>query len=78
LESNKNVKNLVIEDYLPSTFRVINSKFKTESIGVTQATTKKSWNWNHIEFRPEVVMANASYVWQNQAVFEYYFKPEFL
>ncbi|MDD3144972.1 MAG: MG2 domain-containing protein [Candidatus Gracilibacteria bacterium] len=68
-------RNLTIEDYLPGSFRVINSKFKTESSSVTGASN--NWNWDYSEFRSDVVMANASYVWGNSAVFEYYFRPEF-
>lgn len=66
---------LTIEDYLPWTFRVINSNFRTESSAITEAS--KNWNWSYKEFRPWVVMANAQYVWWKDIVFEYYFRPEF-
>jgi uncharacterized protein YfaS (alpha-2-macroglobulin family) len=52
---------------------VINSGFKTES----SATDVKSWRWSYVEYRPDVVMANSSYVLREVAEFEYYFKPEF-
>jgi uncharacterized protein YfaS (alpha-2-macroglobulin family) len=75
LDSDKDRRNLIIEDYLPWSFRVINNKFKTESAVVTWAS--KSWRWDHIENRPDVVMANASYIYWNKATYEYYFRPEF-
>ena len=70
--------NMTIEDYLPASFKVINSKFKTEDISIKQNTSSSnSWKWKHTEFRSNVVMANVSYISQNQAVFEYFFRPEF-
>lgn len=75
LNDSKNRTNLVVEDYLPAWFRVINPKFKTESVNITQ--NKNSWNWDHIEYKPDVVMANSSYIWWNEIEFEYYFRPEF-
>ena len=68
--------NLTVEDYLPASFKVINSKFKTEQISVKQNTTK-SWRWDHIEFRPSVVMLNSSNIRWKKAVYEYFFRPEF-
>ena len=75
-EDSKDRRNLTIEDYLPSSFRVINSKFKTEQIA-TKEWSRWSWNWNHKEYRPDVVMANAKYVWSWGSSFEYFFRPEF-
>ncbi|MDD2907509.1 MAG: alpha-2-macroglobulin family protein [Candidatus Gracilibacteria bacterium] len=68
-------RNLTIEDYLPGSFRVINSKFKTESSSVTSVSN--NWSWDYSEIKSDVIMANASYVWGKTAVFEYYFRPEF-
>ena len=68
-------RNFVIEDYLPGTFRILNSKFKTESALLKQNT--RNWSWNHIEYRPNVVMANASYIWWNDRTFSYFVRPEF-
>ncbi len=68
-------RNVTIEDYLPWSFRVINSKFKTESSSVTW--NSNNWSWDYKEFNSDVVMWNASYFWWKEAVFEYYFKPEF-
>jgi len=75
-DDNRNRRNLTIEDYLPWTFRVINSKFKTEQISVNQGTTR-SWRWNHVEYNPDVVMANASYIWKWGSNFEYFVRAEF-
>lgn len=66
---------LTIEDYLPWAFRVINSRFRTESSLVRQAS--EDWQWSYKEFNPWVVMANAEYVWGKEMVLEYYFRPEF-
>jgi len=72
---DKSRRNLTVEDYIPWSFRVINSKFKTESASITGAT--KNWTWDYIENRPDVVMANASYIWWKNAEYEYFFRPEF-
>ncbi|MDD3794035.1 MAG: alpha-2-macroglobulin family protein [Candidatus Gracilibacteria bacterium] len=72
---NKSRRNLTIEDYLPGSFRVINSKFKTESASVTGST--RNWSWDYVENKPDVVMANASYIWGKNAEYEYFFRPEF-
>jgi len=74
-DEKKNRKNLTIEDYLPWSFRILNSKFKTESSSIKN--WEKNWSWNYKEFNPDVVMANASNVWWKEMVFEYYFIPEF-
>ncbi|MDP2090984.1 MAG: alpha-2-macroglobulin family protein [Candidatus Gracilibacteria bacterium] len=74
-KDTKNRTNLVIEDYLAGSFRVINSKFNTEQISIRQNQT--DWTWNHTEFKPNVVMANATYVWSGNSSFEYFFRPEF-
>ncbi len=75
LKNMNNKRNLIIEDYLAWSFRIINSKFNTEQIGIRQNQT--DWSWNHTEFRPDVVMANATYIWDWTQNFEYYFVPEF-
>ena len=76
-EDNNNKNDFVLEDYLPWSFRVINSKFKTESVIVTQNTKNKNWSWDHIEYRPNVVMAHNEYVWWNKKEFSYYVRAEF-
>ncbi len=75
-QDEKTRRNVVIEDYLPSAFKVINSEFKTESIDVKQDTTKDNYN-GHIEFKPEVVFYNRDVVWWKNMSLEYYFRPEF-
>jgi uncharacterized protein YfaS (alpha-2-macroglobulin family) len=68
-------RNLTIEDYLPGSFRVINSNFRTESSSVDNVDMAR--RWDYIEYKPDVVMANTSYVWGKETIFEYYFRPEF-
>lgn len=68
-------RNVTVEDYLPWSFRVINSKFRTESSSITWASN--NWNWDYKEFNSDVIMWHASYFWWREAIFEYYFKPEF-
>jgi uncharacterized protein YfaS (alpha-2-macroglobulin family) len=55
---------------------VINSRFKTESSALDN---DMAYTFNYVEYRPDVVMANASYVWSGseEVAFEYYFKAEF-
>ncbi|PID86289.1 hypothetical protein CSB08_01355 [Candidatus Gracilibacteria bacterium] len=76
LNENKERRNLVIEDFLPSTFRVINDRFKTESSIIKQNTTS-GYRWTHKELLPDRIFATASYIWDNKAVFEYFVIPEF-
>jgi uncharacterized protein YfaS (alpha-2-macroglobulin family) len=68
-------RNLTLEDYLPGTFRVINSGFRTESASITWAST--DWRWTYLEYRPDVVMGNSAYAWSKENTLEYYFRPEF-
>ncbi|MCP4523211.1 MAG: hypothetical protein GY828_03250, partial [Candidatus Gracilibacteria bacterium] len=77
LQETKLSKDLVIEDYLPSGFEVVQSKFKTESIAVGEASKQTEWNWNYIENKPNVIFAHAKYVRQDTAVYEYYMRPKF-
>jgi uncharacterized protein YfaS (alpha-2-macroglobulin family) len=57
---------------------VINSRFKTESSAIREAGDM-AYNFNYVEYRPDRVMANASYVWSGnkEIAFEYYFRAEF-
>lgn len=73
---DKNSRDVVIEDFLAAGFRPINSRFNTESSSVRQATSD-SWQWSHIEFRPDRVLAHSSYIWWNTAVFEYFVRADF-
>lgn len=75
--TNTKSKNFVIEDYLPGAFRIINSKFKTESALVTQNSKSNNWYWNYIEYNPNVVMAHDKYVWWNKKELSYYVRAEF-
>lgn len=68
-------KNLILEDYLPATFRVLRSNFRTDSIATNQATT--GWDFNHIEVQPGLVMAHSEYLWGDEATYEYFVVPEF-
>ncbi len=75
-DENKQRRNVALEDYIPSTFKPINSKFKTESSAV-KAWNQKSWSWNHVEYLKDRVFANASNAWWNDLYFEYMVTPEF-
>ena len=75
-DEDRQRRNVALEDYIPSTFKVINSKFKTES-SATKAWNKKSWSWNHVEYLKDRVFANASNAWWNDLYFEYMVTPEF-
>lgn len=68
--------NLTFEDYLPATFRVLNSKFRTNSIATNQATSE-GWYFDHVELLPNVIMAHAQYVWQDTIEYTYFVTPEF-
>ncbi len=74
-DDDKKRNNINIEDYLPGSFRVINSKFRTESSSIRDSSN--SWRWSHVEARPNVMMASvSSWHWKSR-VFEYYFRAEF-
>jgi uncharacterized protein YfaS (alpha-2-macroglobulin family) len=72
--SEKHNRNLTIEDYLPATMRVLQSQFRTDSIATGQSTMW--WYFDRIEVRPDVVMAHASSIWENEALYEYFVIPE--
>jgi hypothetical protein len=55
-------RNMTLEDYLPATFRVMNSKFRTNSIATNQNTTQ-GWYYNHVEVLPNLIMAYAENMW---------------
>jgi len=76
LYDSNNKQNFVIEDYLPSWFTILNSKFKTNSISTNQNTTK-SWRWNYSENNPWVVMAHAKNIWWGTAIYEYFIRADF-
>jgi uncharacterized protein YfaS (alpha-2-macroglobulin family) len=61
---------------LPATFRVLNSKFRTNSIATNQATSE-GWYFDHVELLPNVIMAHAQYVWQDTIEYTYFVTPEF-
>ena len=69
--------NVALEDHIPSTFRIINSKFKTESSSIKK-WNRTSWVWDHIEYMEDRVFANASKAYRNDALYlEYMVTPEF-
>lgn len=76
-DDNDLKNDFVIEDYLPWSFRIINSKFKTESALVTQNTKNKNWSWNYIEYRPNAVMAHERSVWWNKKELSYFVRADF-
>jgi uncharacterized protein YfaS (alpha-2-macroglobulin family) len=67
---------MTLEDYLPATFRVMNSKFRTNSIATNQNTTQ-GWYYNHVEVLPNLIMAYAENIWGNTAEYSYFVIPEF-
>ena len=69
--------NMTLEDYLPGTFRVLNSQFRTNSIATNQNTTENYWYFNHVEVQPNVVMAYAENIWWNKIEYSYFVTPEF-
>jgi uncharacterized protein YfaS (alpha-2-macroglobulin family) len=75
-DTDKQRRNLALEDYIPSTFKIINSKFKTESI-ISWESKINNYNWNHIEYLKDRVFANSSNVWWKNIKFEYTVRPEF-
>lgn len=76
-ENDNARRNLTIEDYLPSSFSVLNSKFNTNSISTNQNSTNNSRRWNHIEINPDVVFVTSDYVYWDTIKFNYFFIPEF-
>ena len=75
-DDDKRRTNLTIEDYLPASFRILNSKFKTTSTSISQNTTT-NWTWRRVENNPWVVMANAEHFWWKTAVYEYFVSADF-
>jgi hypothetical protein len=61
---------------MPSSFRVINSKFKTESVWIRQDSTKDNRS-SHIELNPEVVFYTRDYLRWDTTELDYFFRPEF-
>ena len=68
--------NLTLEDHLPAGFTILNSRFQTNSIATSQATSD-TWAWNYVNLRPETVMANARYSWGNEAEYKYFIRADF-
>ena len=75
-DEDKNRRNVALEDYIPSTFKIINSKFKTEAI-ISWKSNINKWVWNHIEYLKDRVFANAKQTWWDELNFEYTVRPEF-
>ena len=76
IKTNKeDLRNIVLEDYLASSFVVFNNKFKTTSVSMKQNT--RNWYFDYVELNKNVIFANASYVWGNKTTYTYYFTPWF-
>ncbi len=76
-DTDRQRRNIALEDYIPSSFRIINSKFKTESIAIKKGN-QKSWTWNHVEYLKDRVFASSDYVSSNRNLyFEYMITPDF-
>jgi len=77
-EKNTRRENLTMEDFIPAGFRILNSKFKTNTTATKQATTEQnSWRWEHIENRPGVVMAHSKNSWGKTSTYEYFVTADF-
>jgi uncharacterized protein YfaS (alpha-2-macroglobulin family) len=70
-------QNVTLEDYLPSGFRILNSNFKTNSIATNQDSTGETWEWTHVEKRPDLIMAHAENSWGTTSTYEYYVTADF-
>ena len=75
-DDDKLRRNVSLEDYIPSSFKIINSKFKTES-SASKKGNIKSRAWNHVEYLKDRVFANASSAWGQDLYFEYIVRAEF-
>lgn len=74
-DTEKNRKNIVLEDYIPSSFRVLNSKFKTNSI---VKKDNENYYWNHIEILDDRLFANISNWYGDKYEYSYYIIPEYV
>ena len=75
-DKEKERRNLALEDYIPSTFKIINTKFKTEET-ISWESNINNWDWNHIEYLKDRIFANTNNVWWKNIKFEYTVRPEF-
>lgn len=73
-EKKEESRNLVIEDYQASSFKVINSKFNTNA---TSNVNQNNRYFDYTEIRPEVLFLNSSYnYWDLEH--SYLFVPEYI
>lgn len=73
--TDRNEKDITMEDYLPTSFIVENPNFKTSATSVTQS--KKQWDWDYSQMLADRVMAYNKHSWGWDMVYEYYFRPKF-
>ena len=71
---NPDIRNqLILQDYLASTMKVMNSKFLTVS---SNLKTNDDWTWNNVQKNANMIQAS-TYTDDKELVFEYYFQPWF-
>jgi uncharacterized protein YfaS (alpha-2-macroglobulin family) len=59
--TDRNEKDITMEDYLPTSFIVENPNFKTSATSVTQS--KKQWDWDYSQMLADRVMAYNKHSW---------------
>ncbi|MCP4523474.1 MAG: hypothetical protein GY828_04610, partial [Candidatus Gracilibacteria bacterium] len=77
LENTKLSRDLVVEDYLPSGFEIVQTQFQTESTALSEASKYSQWSWDYVEKRPEVIFAHDKNTTSNSVTYEYYIRPKF-
>jgi hypothetical protein len=69
---NPDIRNqIILQDYLASTMKVMNSKFLTVS---SNLKTNDDWTWNNVQKNSNMIQAS-TYTDDKELVFEYYFQP---
>lgn len=77
LPKDKRHSDLVVEEFLASGFEIIQWNFRTQSVAVGQADKNISWVWSYTQNLPDRAMAHAKYVYDEELVYEFYFRPKY-
>jgi len=72
----KNRNNLVLEDYLPSSFKIINTKFKTGEIINTNSKINE-YSWDNIKYLKDKIFIHTNSIRWKKIKFEYTIRPDF-
>ena len=70
-DENKCRKNLVLQDYIPGSFSIINSRYKTQKNKVNK------WEWNYIKYFDDKIFAITNYFCWDELNFDYIAKANF-